>query len=205
MSTSLSIFQCWIVNTKDVRDESTVDPLFLTSSVMPVQCFHKSKMSRMVFGIWSMFGIEHDLRSLRIHVVPSYRFVEHDFLNHNVIQGCTWLLLHFSVNNSSSHRWSLSICLETSRLASSNLKWGILLLHFRSEYKVLQVDLICASQFCRQRVASGLVKVGGFLSNKTSPAKVTTLPSALAGKLSYRIIASLQLSVQYQIFVLSSL
>ena len=29
-------------------------------------------------------------------------------------------------------------------------------------------------------VASGLIEVGGFLSNKTSPAKVTTLSSALA-------------------------
>ena len=41
------------------------------------------------------------------------------------------------------------------------------------------------------RVASDLVKVGGFLSNKTSHAKVTTFSSALAKMFPYKIIASL--------------
>ena len=36
-------------------------------------------------------------------------------------------------------------------------------------------------------VASGLIEVEGFLSNKTSPANVTTLSSALSGILSYKI------------------
>ena len=40
-------------------------------------------------------------------------------------------------------------------------------------------------------VASDLIEVGCFLSNKTSPAKVTTLSSALAGNLSYKIVVSL--------------
>ena len=32
-------------------------------------------------------GIEHDLRSLKLHVVPGYRFVEHEFQNLGVVQG----------------------------------------------------------------------------------------------------------------------
>ena len=41
------------------------------------------------------------------------------------------------------------------------------------------------------RVGSAFVQVGAFLSNKTSPAKVTTLSSALAGTLSHKVIAAL--------------
>ena len=43
------------------------------------------------------------------------------------------------------------------------------------------------------RVASRVIEVGVFLPNKTSPAKVTTLSSALARILSCKIIASLLL------------
>ena len=48
----------------------------------------------------------------------------------------------------------------------------------RSVGEVLQVGLICASQCSRPESPPALSKVGGFLSHKTSPAKVTTLLSS---------------------------
>ena len=51
---------------------------FLTSSAMPCSIpTTKYNMFCLVFGILRIFGIAHDPRSLRLHVVPSYRFVEH--------------------------------------------------------------------------------------------------------------------------------
>ena len=43
-------------------------------------------MFRLVFEIYSKLGIEHDLRSLRLHVVPGCRFVQHELLNLDVIR-----------------------------------------------------------------------------------------------------------------------
>ena len=34
----------------------------------------------------AFFGTEHDLRFLKLHVIPSYRSVEHDFLNLDMVQ-----------------------------------------------------------------------------------------------------------------------
>ena len=43
-------------------------------------------MYRPAFGIHSRFGIQHNLRSLRLHVVPSCRFVQHELLELVVIK-----------------------------------------------------------------------------------------------------------------------
>ena len=59
--------------------------------------------------------------------------------------------------------------------------------------RVLQVGLVCGSQFCRRESPPAWFKVWGFFSNKTSPAEVTTLSSALGGTLSFKIMTSLQL------------
>ena len=42
-------------------------------------------MSRLVFQILIIFDIEHDLQSLILHVVPCFTFVEHEFLNLDVV------------------------------------------------------------------------------------------------------------------------
>ena len=47
------------------------------------------------------FGIEHDIRSLELHVVPSYRSAEHEFQNLAVVQGSNRLLPCFSVEKDS--------------------------------------------------------------------------------------------------------
>ena len=87
---------------------------FFTSSVMPCGTLpQKQNMSRLVFDTWSVCGTEHDLRSLKLQIVPGYRFVRHGFLNLDVLQGSNPLFLHSSVKKSGSNRWSTSICQET--------------------------------------------------------------------------------------------
>ena len=45
-------------------------------------------------------AIQHDLRSLKHKIVASYRFVDHEFLNLDMVQGSNRLVLHSSVTNS---------------------------------------------------------------------------------------------------------
>ena len=63
---------------------------FLTSSVMPCG----------MLPAWSLIfkacGIEHDIRSSKLRIVPSYRYVQ--FVSLDVIQSSSRLVLHVSVN-----------------------------------------------------------------------------------------------------------
>ena len=68
---------------------------FFTSSVMHCSMLPHEKMSGLVFDIGSICGTEHGLRSLRLHVIPSYRFVRHEFLHLDVIQDSNRLVLIF--------------------------------------------------------------------------------------------------------------
>ena len=52
-------------------------------------------MFHLVFDILSIFGIEHDPRSLRLHVAPGCCFVQYEFLHLDVIQDSSRLFLIF--------------------------------------------------------------------------------------------------------------
>ena len=56
-------------------------------------------MFRLVSGILSICGVTHGPRFLKLHVVPSCRFLQHESLNHDVTQDSTRLFLSFSVHN----------------------------------------------------------------------------------------------------------
>ena len=50
----------------------------------PAKYDHSLEMFRLVSGILGTFGVAHDLRSLKLHVVPGCRFAQHESLNHYV-------------------------------------------------------------------------------------------------------------------------
>ena len=113
-------------------------------------------MFRLVFGIFSIFGIEHDPRSLRLHVFPGCRFVQHEFLNLDVIQDGNRLFLYFPM-----HYFLMK---------------SAIIIDLFGEVNTCFVKLqICASQLIHSPGdASVLIEVGVFLLNQTPPAKVTT-------------------------------
>ena len=95
-STSCEYSSMLNVNAKDVHDESTADSLLcllldLLGDALQYAS-NKYKMSHLVFDIWSIFGLEHDLRPLELHVVPSCSVVQHEFWiftwNKKVIDSC---------------------------------------------------------------------------------------------------------------------
>ena len=102
-----------------------------------------------------------------------------------------------------SNRQSSSMCLETSRLVSSswNEKWfRFFLIQCIKFFKLLFYAQ--ANSFGKS--ASSLIEVGRFLSNKTSPAKVTALRIALAGILPCKIKSVTATQMKSQICALST-
>ena len=68
------------MNSRDVRDESIVDSLLCLLLDLFGNASQNYKMSsRLVFCVLSIFGIEHNLRSLTLHIVPFRRCEEHEF------------------------------------------------------------------------------------------------------------------------------
>ena len=95
--------------------------------------------------------------------------------------------------NSWSNRWPSSICSETLRLVSSKLEMKktpcLSLVQSLRFFKLAWYAQVNSVAWSRRQLGHSR----GFDSNKTSPAKVITLSSALASMLSYKIIASLLL------------
>ena len=86
------------MNVRDVHDESTAD----SSLCLLLDLFgydHNRKLFRLFFGFLSIWAIEHDPRSLKLHVVPSCRFVQHESLNLDVTQDINQFFLYSSVYN----------------------------------------------------------------------------------------------------------
>ena len=59
----------------------------LTSSVMLCSMRPQVQMFRLVYGILSILGSAHDPRSLKLRVIPSCIFVQHESPNREVTQG----------------------------------------------------------------------------------------------------------------------
>ena len=138
------------MNSRDVHDESTVTSLFcplldLLSNALPLV----SLASNTIFDL------------LKLHVVPGYRFVEHEFLNLRVVQGSRRLfciLLRTNLDQIVDHRrfvWKLH---DTSHQTGEE----ILLFVSRSVDEVFQGGLTCPRQFCRQHSSPALSKSGLF-------------------------------------------
>ena len=175
------------MSSKDAH-ESTADPLLCLLPDLFGDALHHTTTSANCFAL-SLVSlsfvafIARDPRFLKHHVDPSCRFVQHA-PNLDVTQG---RLRYFC----------LCLCIILDRIDNLHrLVWRIWNLLCQAGSKkcfpasCLQYLLISGRpsmrrSICSQRVASWLVAVGGFLSNKTSPAQVTTLSSALAGMLSY--------------------
>ena len=105
-----------------------------------------------VSGTLSIVGIAHDPLSLKLHVVPGCRFVQHVVLNLDVIQDSNRRLLHFLcviLHQIGNHR---RFVLRISYLfhQTGNEKYYCFL--FVQVYKVLEVGLICATGIFEQDV-----------------------------------------------------